>query len=329
MGLHTIGSPALWGGFIVFVLLMLALDLGVFHRKAHVIRYREALIWSGVWVSLALLFNLGVYIWFGSQHAIEFLTGYLIEKSLSVDNIFVFLIIFSALGIPQLYQHRVLFWGIFTALLMRAAMIFAGAAMLARFHWVIYVFGGFLIITGIKLFRDRKKEEHPEQGAAMRLLTRTIPSTKQLSGHHFFVKENGRWLATPLFMALMLVEICDVIFAVDSIPAIFSVTEDPFIVFTSNIFAILGLRSLFFLAGGLMEKFTYLKVGLSAVLIFVGIKMLLLDVYKIPITLSLSVIGALVVGSIAASLWRTSNDSDAALPVPEPATPSISSGGPS
>jgi tellurite resistance protein TerC len=304
MGLHTIGSPALWGGFIVFVLLMLALDLGVFHRKAHVIRYREALIWSGVWVSLALLFNLGVYIWFGSERAIEFLTGYLIEKSLSVDNIFVFLIIFSALGIPQLYQHRVLFWGIFTALLMRAAMIFAGAAMLARFHWVIYVFGGFLIITGIKLFRDRKKEEHPEQGAAMRLLNRTIPSTKQLSGHHFFVRENGRWLATPLFMALMLVEICDVIFAVDSIPAIFSVTEDPFIVFTSNIFAILGLRSLFFLAGGLMEKFTYLKVGLSAVLIFVGIKMTIADFYKIPPAVSLVVVTLLLGAAVLASVLR-------------------------
>jgi tellurite resistance protein TerC len=302
MGIHSVGSPAMWGAFILFVLAMLALDLGVFNRKAHVIRYREALIWSGVWVSLALLFNLGVYFWFGSDRAIEFLTGYLIEKSLSVDNIFVFVVIFAALGIPPLYQHRVLFWGIFSALVLRALMIYAGAAMLARFHWLIYVFGAFLIVTGIKLFRDRDKEEHPEQGWAMRSLRRTIPSTSQLHSHHFFVKESGRWLATPLFMALMLVEVSDVLFAVDSIPAIFSVTEDAFIVFTSNIFAILGLRSMFFLVGGLVEKFVYLKVGLAAVLVFVGAKMTAAEFVKITPLVSLIVVAALLGASVLASV---------------------------
>jgi tellurite resistance protein TerC len=247
MDLQTIGTPALWGGFIAFVFAMLALDLGVFHRKAHVIGYREALTWSGVWIGLALLFNLGVWKLFGPERGLEFLTGYVIEKSLSVDNIFVFVIIFSALKIPPLYQHRVLFWGILSALALRAAMIFAGAALLTKFHWLIYLFGAFLVVTGTKLFVQRNHEEHPESGWAMRMVRRFLPSTERLDGPHFFSIENGRRVATPLFMALTLVEVSDVIFAVDSIPAIFAVTTDPFIVFTSNIFAILGLRSLFFL----------------------------------------------------------------------------------
>ncbi|MCP3141909.1 TerC family protein [Pyxidicoccus xibeiensis] len=305
--LHTVGSPALWGGFIAFVIAMLALDLGVFHRHAHVVKFKEALGWSVVWISMALLFNVGIWWKFGSELGVQFLTGYLIEKSLSVDNIFVFVVIFSALRIPALYQHRVLFWGILSALVLRAIMIFAGVAMLERFHWLIYVFGAFLILTGVKLFLQRNKEDHPEDGWLMKFARRTIPSTQEFDGHHFFKKENARWLATPLFMALLLVEASDVIFALDSIPAIFAVTRDPFIVFTSNIFAILGLRSMFFLLAGAVEKFSYLKVGLSGVLIFVGVKMAIVDVVKIPPFVSLGVIAAMLAASIVASLIKNRN----------------------
>ncbi|WP_052419827.1 TerC family protein [Hyalangium minutum] len=304
MELESVGSPALWAGFILFVLAMLALDLGVFHRKAHEVRFKEALSWSGVWVGLALLFNAGIWWKFGAEPGVQFLTGYLIEKSLSIDNIFVFVIVFSALRIPALYQHRVLFWGILSALVLRAVMIFAGVAMLQRFHWLIYVFGAFLIFTGVKLFLNRNQEDHPENGVAMRWARRTIPSTSEFHGHHFFTKQHGKWLATPLFMALILVEVTDVIFALDSIPAIFAVTQDPFLVFTSNIFAILGLRSLFFLVAGMVEKFSYLKVGLSAVLVFVGAKMTLVDVVKVPALVSLAVIAALIGGSVVASLIK-------------------------
>ena len=304
MEIQSVGSPALWAGFILFVLAMLALDLGVFNRKAHVVKFKEALGWSAVWVSLALLFNAGIWWKFGSEPAVQFLTGYLIEKSLSVDNIFVFVIIFSAMSIPAMYQHRVLFWGILSALVLRAAMIFAGVAMLERFHWLIYVFGAFLIITGVKLFLQRNKEEHPEDGWAMRTARRVIPSTNKLDGAHFLTVENGKRLATPLLMALLLVEVTDVIFALDSIPAIFAVTRDPFIVFTSNIFAILGLRSLFFLLAGAVEKFSYLKIGLSAVLVFVGAKMTLVDFVKIPPAVSLVVILVLLGASIIASLLK-------------------------
>jgi tellurite resistance protein TerC len=304
MELQTVGSPALWAGFIAFVLAMLALDLGVFHRSAHVVRFKEALIWSGVWVGFALLFNAGIWWKFGSEPAVQFLTGYLIEKSLSIDNIFVFVIVFSSLRVPALYQHRVLYWGILSALVLRAVMIFAGVAMLQRFHWLIYVFGAFLIITGIKLFLNRNQEEHPENSAVMKWARRVIPATSQFDGHHFFTKENGRRLATPLLMALLLVEVTDVIFALDSIPAIFAITRDPFLVFTSNIFAILGLRSLFFLVAGMVEKFSYLKVGLSAVLVFVGAKMTLVDVVKIPALVSLAVIATLIGGSVVASLLK-------------------------
>lgn len=304
METQSIGSPVLWAGFILFVLLMLALDLGVFHRKTHEVKFKEALMWSGVWISLALLFNLGIWWKFGSTPAVQFLTGYLIEKSLSIDNIFVFVVVFSALKIPALYQHRVLFWGILSALVLRAGMIFAGVAMLERFHWLIYVFGAFLIFTGVKLFLQRNKEEHPEDGAVMKLARRVIPSTARFDGDRFFTLENGRKLATPLLMSLVLVELTDVLFALDSIPAIFAVTTDPFLVFTSNIFAILGLRSLFFVLAGAVEKFSYLKVGLSAVLVFVGAKMALVDVVKVPPALSLGVIALLLGGSIVASLMK-------------------------
>jgi tellurite resistance protein TerC len=303
----TIGSPAMWAGFLVFVLLMLALDLGVFHRKAHSVSFKEAAIWSGVWVSLALLFNAGIFKWFGDEAGMAFLTGYLVEKSLSVDNIFVFVVIFGALSVPAAYQHRVLFWGILTALVLRAGMIFAGVAMLERFHWLIYVFGAFLIFTGVKLFLSWKKGQEGDvsEGAAMRLIRRLVPSTNRFDGPRFFTVEHGRRLATPLFIALLLVELTDVVFALDSIPAIFAITRDPFIVFTSNIFAILGLRSLFFLLAGMVERFTYLKVGLSAVLVFVGVKMAIVDVVKIEPAVSLAVIGGILGASIGASLWKT------------------------
>jgi len=308
--MDTIGSPAAWAGFIAFVIVMLALDLGVFHRKAHEVGFREALAWSAVWIGLALVFNAGVWWTFGSQSGIEFLTGYLIEKSLSIDNIFVFVVIFAALGIPAIHQHRVLFWGILSALLLRAAMIFAGVELLARFHWLIYLFGGFLIVTGIKLYLQRDKEEHPESGWAMRTIRRLLPSTPQLHGERFFVVENGRRLATPLFMALMLIEVTDVIFAVDSIPAILAISTDPFIVFTSNIFAILGLRSLFFLFARLVDKFRYLKVGLAGVLVFVGAKMAAVDVYKIPPAVSLVIVAFMLGASIVASWLSARRDAE-------------------
>ncbi len=289
----------MWAAFVGFVLLMLALDLGVFHRKSHVVTFKEAAIWSAVWVALALLFGGWVYLEFGTVKGTEYLTGYVIEKSLSVDNIFVFVMIFGSLGIPALYQHRVLFWGILTALILRAVMIFAGAAAIQKFHWVIYIFGGFLVLTGIKMFFARSDSESPEDSKLLKWARRVIPSTTKFDGERFFTRENGKRVATPLFMALILVEFSDVIFAVDSIPAIFAITTDPFIVFTSNIFAILGLRSLFFMLAGLVNRFRYLKVGLAAVLVFVGIKMLIIDYMKIPPGISLAVI----LSMLGASIW--------------------------
>jgi tellurite resistance protein TerC len=309
MELQSIGSPGAWIAFIAFVVAMLAIDLGIFHRKSHVVGMREALVWSSVWIALALLFNGIVWKLYGAERGLEFLTGYMIEKSLSVDNIFVFVVIFGALGIPALYQHRVLFWGILTALVLRAVMIFAGAALLTRFHWLIYVFGAFLVLTGIKLFVQRQQASNPADSAVIKLARRLIPATDRLDGEKFFTVENGKRVATPLFMALLLVEATDVVFAVDSIPAIFSVTSDPFIVFTSNIFAILGLRSLFFLLAGVVDKFRYLKTGLAAVLVFVGAKMSLVDLYKVPPLASLLVIAMLLSVAIVASLWASRNES--------------------
>ena len=293
-----------WGMFLAFVLAMLALDLGVFNRKDHVVGPREALGWSVLWVSLALCF--GGYIWFrfGSETGMQYLTGYVIEKSLSVDNIFVFVVIFGALGIPPIYQHRVLFWGILSALVMRGGMIAAGAALLSRFHWIIYVFGAFLILTGVKLLFAGGAADHPEESTVFRLLRRVVPASPRLDGNHFFTKENGKWLATPLFFALALIEVTDVIFAVDSIPAIFAVTSDPYIVFTSNVFAILGLRSLYFLLASYVEKFTYLKPSLAFVLMFVGGKMALIEVVKIHAAVSLSVVVSILAIGIVASVIR-------------------------
>ncbi len=305
MGIETIGSPLLWGGFLVFVLAMLALDLGVFHRKAHEVSLKEAVTWSLVWIGLAFVFNAGIYFWFGTEPALQFLTGYLIEKALSIDNLFVFLVIFGYFAVPKVHQHRVLFWGILGALVMRAIFIGVGAALLQSFHWIIYIFGAILVLTGLKLLKQRNEEIHPERNPIYRLAARVLPSTKEYHGSQFFVKQFGKWVVTPLFLVLLMVEATDVVFAIDSIPAIFAVTSDPFLVFTSNIFAMLGLRSLYFLLAGIMSRFVYLKVGLALVLCFVGIKMLIIDFYKVPIVLSLAAVVLLLGGSIVASVIKT------------------------
>src|SRR5512143_1413892 len=304
-----------WVGFNAFVLVMLALDLGVFHRKAHVVSFKESLVWTIVWVVLALLFNAGVWHFYGSQKALEFFTGYLIEKSLSVDNVFVFALLFSYFAVPAKYQHKVLFWGILGALLMRAGMIAAGAALIAKFTWIIYLFGGFLILTGIKMIVKREEEIHPERNPVVRWFKKLMPVTADYRDDHFFVKEGGRRWATPLFVVLLLVEFSDLIFAVDSIPAIFAVTTDPFIVYTSNVFAILGLRSLYFALAGVMDKFHYLKIGLGVVLAFVGVKMLLAHTaYKLDTLVSLGVVGLILAVSVAVSLLRPKTVKVARLP---------------
>ena len=305
MIIESVGTPGLWIGFTIFILAMLALDLGVFHRRAHAISVKEALLWSVVWMALALVFNAGVYSWFGPARGLEFLTGYLIEKALAVDNIFVFAVIFSYFAVPIAYQHRVLFWGILGALVLRALFIGLGAVLLQKFHWVIYIFGAFLILTGIKLLLQRDEEVHPERNPVFRLFKRMVRSVPEYHGGRFFLSRNGKRYATPLLLVLVSIEVTDVIFALDSIPAIFAVTSDPFIVYTSNIFAILGLRSLYFLLAGVMHKFEYLKIGLALVLAFVGAKMVLADIYKIPIAVSLGVVAALIAGSVILSLWQT------------------------
>ena len=293
-----------WIAFNAFVLVMLAIDLGVFHRQSHTVTLKEALIWSGVWVTLALLFNLGVYAWYGPEPALAFLTGYLIEKALSVDNIFVFLLIFSYFKVPARYQHKVLFWGILGALVMRAIFIFAGISLLQRLHWLIYVFGALLIFTGIKMITEKDKEIHPEKNPVLKLFRRLMPVTEDYQADHFFVKQAGHYAATPLFIVLLVVETTDLLFAVDSIPAILAITVDPLIVYTSNVFAILGLRALYFALAGVMGLFHYLHYGLSAILIFVGAKMLLADIYKLPVAVALGVVAGILLIAIIASLIR-------------------------
>ncbi len=305
MLIETIGSPALWIGFLAFVVAMLALDLGVFHRHSRAVSAREALAWSLVWIGLALAFNGAIYYWFGPARALEFLTGYLIEKALSVDNLFVFVVIFSYFSVSSAQQHRVLFWGILGALVMRAFFIVAGGALLQAFHWTIYLFGGLLLVTGVKLLRQKEGDIHPERNPVVRLIARAFPVSTAATGERFFVREAGRWTITPLFLALVTVEVSDLVFAVDSIPAIFAITTDPFIVFTSNIFAILGLRSLYFLLAGMIGRFRYLNVGLAAVLIFVGAKMMLVEWVRVPIVVSLGVVAGLLVLSVVASILRS------------------------
>lgn len=306
-------SPIWWLGFAAVVLTSLALDLGVFNRKAHAPSFKEAAGWSAVWVTLAMGFAAVVGVQQGSERAIAFVTGYLIEYALSVDNIFVFLVIFGSFKIPLTLQHRVLFWGIIGAVGLRAAMVFGGVALIERFHWLIYVFGGFLVLTGIKLLVKKDEEEQGgSESGLIRFFRKVVPSTDTLDGDRFFTRVDGRLLATPLFLVLMLVETTDVIFALDSIPAIFSVTTDPFLVLTSNIFAILGLRSMFFLLSGVADRFPYLKYGLAAVLIFVGSKMALIDFFHVPVWLSLLIVATLLGSSVLFSLWKTGKDRAAA-----------------
>jgi len=302
LGIESIGSPALSTGFTVFVLAMLALDLGVIHRRAEPVQVGEALVWSAVWILLALLFNVGVYFWFGYERALEFLTGYIVEKSLSIDNLFVFSVLFSSFAVPAALQHRVLLWGIVGALAMRAILIVVGTALLQRFDWLAYVFGAVLVLTGIRLLVQRGSEPRPERNPLFRLFRRLVPSIGEYRGSRFFVVEAGRRCATPLFLVLVAVEATDLVFALDSIPAIFAITSDPFIVFTSNVFAMLGLRALYFALADMLWRFHHLKVGLALVLVFVGAKMLGASVYHLPIAVSLAVTAALIGGSVAASL---------------------------
>ena len=315
-----------WAGFAVFILSMLALDLGVLNRKAHVIKYREAVTWSIVWVTLALLFAAVVYWKLGTQIGLEFLTGYIIELSLSVDNLFVFILIFSYFKVPAKYQHRVLFWGVMGALVMRITMIALGAALIERFHWIIYVFGVFLIYTGIKMMRQDETEVQPEDNPVVRFVTRYIPVTRTYDGEKFFTEVNGRRMGTLMLLVLVTVEVTDLVFAVDSIPAIFGITTNTFIVYTSNVFAILGLRSLYFLLAGVVEKFHYLKIGLSIVLAFVGVKMLTEGFVESQfhlgkeniIIISLGVVGTVLLGSVVASyIWPKEAETHVEVELPE------------
>lgn len=295
--------PVGWILFNAFVFLMLFLDLKVFHSKVHEVRIKEALLWSAFWIALALLFNGGIYFFMGPEAGLKFFAGYLLEKALSFDNLFVFLLIFTYFKVPAQLQHKVLFWGILGALIMRAGFIMGGIALIHAFHQIMYVFGAFLVFTGIKLFTQKDKELDPGKNPVIRLFHRLMPVTQEYHGGKFFVREKGRMHATPLFVVLLLIETTDVIFAVDSIPAILGVTTDPFLVYTSNIFAILGLRALFFALAALMKMFHYLNYGLSLILVFVGIKMLVADFYEIPIGLSLGAIASMLAVSIAASLF--------------------------
>ena len=303
----------LWVGFVAFVLGMLAIDLGIFNKTPHVVQPREALTWTAVWVGLALVFAGGLALFVGHQAMLTFLTGYVIEESLSVDNIFVIVLIFQYFAVPAQYQHRVLFWGIIGALLMRGLFIGIGAALLARFEWIIYIFGALLVITGVRMAVKQDEEFDGEQNAVVKFVRRHFPLTDGYRGKHFFALEDGKRYATPLLLVLVLVEVTDLIFAIDSIPAIFGITRDPFLVFTSNIFAVLGLRSLFFLLASVVQKFHLLKYGLAVILTFVGAKMLLEHWLHIPILLSLGVVLGVLVASIVASLvWPTKPASEGA-----------------
>lgn len=303
-----------WLAFIGAVLGMLALDLGVFHRKAHTVSVREAATWSAVWVALSLAFAALVYVWQGPDKGLEFLTGYLIEKSLAVDNIFVFVLVFSFFATPQIYQHRVLFWGVIGALVMRGIMIFLGAALIEQFHWILYVFGGLLLLTGVRmLFQKHDADVDLNKNPAVRLARRLFRVSDDYDGQKFFTVKNGVRMATPLFLVLIFIEATDLVFAVDSIPAIFAITTDPFIVFTSNVLAILGLRSMYFLLANVVHRFVYLKTGLSFILVFIGVKMLLLDVFKIPTAVSLGVVMGILTLSVVLSLLKTGGQGRAQL----------------
>jgi len=291
----------LWVGFSAFVLIMLFLDLFVFHKKTHEVKIKEAILWSIVWISLALIFNYLVYLWFGQEKAMEFLTAYVIEKSLSVDNLFVFIMIFSFFNIKNEYQHKILFWGILGALVMRIIFIVVGIELIHKFHWIIYVFGVFLIYTGVKIPFEKDKKIEPDKNPLVRLFKKFMPVTNEIHGDRFFVKINAKTYATPLFIALIIIEFSDLIFAVDSIPAVLAISDDTFIVYTSNVFAILGLRALYFALAGIVKYFRYLKYGLAAILVFVGTKMCISGFYKFPVMWSLLIIISLLFLSVLAS----------------------------
>ena len=304
-----------WAAFLLFIVGMLALDLGVFNRTPHAVTIKEAAAWSAVWVSLSLAFCAGLYLYAGSEPALQFLTGYLVEKSLAVDNVFVFVLIFTAFAVPCIYQHRVLFWGIIGALVLRGALILSGSYLVKHFHWVLYIFGAFLLVTGVKLYRERNGHHADMRDTrGVRILRRFMPVTDEFRGHRFLVRVAGRWIATPLFIVVAVVIVTDIVFAVDSIPAIFALTQDPFIVLTSNVFAVLGLRSMYFLLADVIRRFHYLRHGLSFILVFIGVKMLLIDLYKIPIVASLAVIIGIFAVAIVASLRR---DDGVEVPVTE------------
>lgn len=326
-------SVWLWAGFTAFVLVMLSIDLGLFNRKAHTITYKQAVSWSVVWITLALLFT-GVVYWRCtgagvcqvSPHTavVQYLTGYVIELSLSVDNLFVFLLIFGYFKVPSKYQHRVLYWGVLGALVMRATMILIGAALIERFHWIIYFFGAFLVYTGVKMFRQEETEVEPEKNFAVRLLSRVLPITRGYDGQKFFTRKAGKLYGTLMLLVLITVEVTDLVFAVDSIPAIFAITTDPFIVYTSNVFAILGLRTFYFLLAGVVEKFHYLKLGLAIVLTFVGVKMLCEGFIHPYVGESALIVGSLtlvvlvLMGSVAASLlWPKRTETHLEVQLPE------------
>lgn len=312
-------STWLWIGFSIFILLMLSLDLGLFNRKAHTIKYREAVTWSVVWVSLAMIFAALVFWYQGTELGLMFLTGYVIELSLSVDNLFVFLLIFSYFKVPPRFQHRVLFWGVMGALIMRLTMIFIGAALIDRFHWIIYIFGVFLVYTGLKMFRQEDTDLQPEDNPLVQLVTRHIPIDRHYEEDKFFTRINGKLTGTLLFLVLIIVEVTDLVFAVDSIPAIFAITTNTFIVYTSNVFAILGLRSMYFLLAGVVEKFHYLKMGLALVLTFIGAKMLVEAVnIHIEIWISLVFVFVVLSGSVIASLiWSKDAEPKVKVDLPE------------
>lgn len=296
-----------WVAFLAIIFFMLFLDLGVFHKKIHKVSIKESLIWTGVWVTLALLFNFYIYRSQGSQQGLEFLTGYIIEKSLSIDNIFVISLIFSYFKVPQHHQHRVLFWGVLGALVFRIIFIFAGVALIQKFEWMIYLFGAFLIFTGLKMLKESEKTVEVEANPLIRFARKHLRITDQFEGEHFMVVKNGKKFFTPLFLVLIMIESTDIIFAVDSIPAILAVTPDPYIVFTSNVFAILGLRSLYFALNGLMEMFEYIGYALSGILIFVGTKMVITPFYHVPTTVSVAVIVLLLLISVLASIYFPKN----------------------
>jgi TerC family integral membrane protein len=297
------GSPILWVGFNLFVLFALALDLGVFHRKVHKIRFGEAALGSALWIALALSFGWCVWHWYGEQRGLEYFTGYVIEKALSVDNLFVFLVIFRTYQVPEAVQHRVLAWGILGALVMRGIMIAAGAALVAKFHWILLVFGVFLVYTGVQMLWKRDKDVHYEKNPIFRFANSHLRVTKEYRGERFFLKEGGQRFATPLLLVLLIVELTDVTFAVDSIPAIFGITRDPFIVYTSNVFAILGLRALYFLLADVLDYFHYLGIGLALVLMFIGAKMVADPWLHISVVLSLCVVGGILLLAMLISVF--------------------------